>query len=134
MKYLLLIAVLTLSCATSPESQKKELIKQGYSKKDVNLVHKYKLKYLQSHARALSSRSAFDSSGLNNSTNKLRRIFCNCVKVNGEQCTNKSSGKLTGKKQLLWAKGHSAYSFQRDSSNNILLGTRGESSFDVDEC
>ncbi len=51
--------------------------------------------------------NAFDSTEKVGAENRVRNIFCNCIKKLGQKCQKKPDG-LTGEDRVLWAKSNGA--------------------------
>ena len=100
MKKLILLALLTTSCATGM----KEYKAKGYTDEDMALMKPY----VREYSSRISSSIAFGGAFSNIKTeDTLKTVFCNCYKKHGDLC-RKPSSELGDKDKTLWAKSNAA--------------------------
>ncbi len=132
-------AALFNSCSSmsSDESYNKHLKKEGYSNEDAAKIKPYYMEYGKLSVSADSHSSTYLLSGAKSSKdNKLKSIFCNCVKKLGNRCIGESKKEFTKDELKLWVKGNAIYLVSKATSKRsyqIVVGT-SDSALDPDEC
>ena len=76
---------------------------RGYSDADSQLAMNQMDEYNKRLIMANQASSRFDSAPMTNEQNRLRTVFCACVKKIGDKCREKPDG-LTGADKTLWVK------------------------------
>lgn len=120
-------------CASQKERTDKIMKKYGYNAKEWEMIKPFAMKYGEMQSRAFAQTSQFDRSPHVNARKKLEKIFCACTKKLGKSCLGSKKG-VPKKLHNLWAKANAAYIEHEAHSDNVMLGTAGDTAIDPDLC
>lgn len=98
---LLLVGALTLAGCAGQQLKSDWKDKRGYSEEDINLITEQYKEYAQMTNAAVISRSSVQSV---NADNRLKSIFCSCVKKMGDQCRTRAPASMNPQDKTLWIK------------------------------
>lgn len=130
-KIILLAMAIVLSSCAGQQLKSDWTQKRGYSKADVDLIMAQYKQYSSAYINAEVSSNAFNSTPKAQEENKLRRIFCACVKKLGDKCRQKPEG-LSPEDKSLWVKANAVDMTM--SSQTTALDYGGPSLVDPAEC
>lgn len=126
---LVTMAFLMVGCASHTKKMWQD---RGYSEAEVKEIEPYTKEYIDILAKGSSQSNAFNSTPKAQSDNRVRSIFCSCVKKLGKKCQQRPVD-LKGDDRTLWAKSNAAESALKAISQ-AENPFQGESSVDWAEC